>query len=291
MSWKFGDVTVTRVVETELTFPPETVLIGLTADEVTAVDWMQPHFSTEQGDIKLSFHAFLVRTPAKTIIVDTCFGEGRIPPATPTTVQTRTFLENLEAEGVLCEDVDVVLCTHLHLDHVGWNTRNENGTWVPTFPNARYLFAADEYEPLKARAEAGDPHAACFDVSVAPPYAAGLVDLVDARDGFPICDELTLIPTPGHTPGHVSVRIMSGGDEAVITGDLVHTPLQCARPEMFGTYDGDGPMASATRRAFFERVADRDVLILGTHFPAPTAGHIGRDGDAWIFRALPTDGT
>lgn len=289
LSWNVGNVTVTRIVETELAFPPEALVVGLTAEAVTAVEWMQPHFCTERGMIKLSFHAFLVRTPTRTIIVDTCFGEGRVPDVAPTTIQTRTFLQNLEAEGVSCDDVDVVLCTHLHLDHVGWNTRNEAGTWVPTFPNARYLFAVDEYESLRVRAEAGDPHAEYFDVSVAPPYAAGLVDLIDARDAVAICDGINVIPTPGHTPGHVSVQIVSGGDEAMITGDIIHTPFQCARPDMFGTYDGDGPMASATRRAFFKRVADRGVLVLGTHFAAPTAGHIATDGDVWAFRAIAND--
>ena len=289
MSWRIGDVTVTRVVETELAFPPEAVVVGLSADDVIDIDWMRPLFCTEQGDIKLSFHAFVVRTPTLTVIVDTCFGEGRIPAARATSPQPRPFLENLEAAGVRCEDVDVVLCTHLHVDHVGWNTRDEGGAWVPTFANARYLFAADEFESLKARSQAGDPHAACFDVSVRPPYDAGLVELIEPSEGLPVCDELTLIPTPGHTPGHVSVRIASRGAEAVITGDVLHTPFQFARPDMHGTFDGDGPLASLTRRAFFERFADSGSLILGTHFPAPTAGHIVRDGRAWAFRALAAD--
>jgi glyoxylase-like metal-dependent hydrolase (beta-lactamase superfamily II) len=284
INWSIGDVTITRIVEIEsLIFPADMVVAGLTAEEVLSFDWMKPHFCTEQGDLKLSFHAFLVRTPGKTILIDTCFGAGRTLPSPAFSNLGHQFLENLAAVDVQPEDVDVVMCTHMHYDHVGWNTRNENGQWVPTFPNARYLYSAQDYAATKNLAESGDPHAAHFADSILPPVAAGLADFIDPVPGYRLCDEISLIATPGHSPGHFSVLISSKGRQAVITGDVMHNPVQCALPDRQPHADEDKAMAVETRRHFLTQFADSGVLLLGTHFPAPTAGHIHSSGDAWKF--------
>jgi glyoxylase-like metal-dependent hydrolase (beta-lactamase superfamily II) len=187
------------------------------------------------------------------------------------------FLDDLTAAGFLPASIDTVLCTHLHVDHVGWNTRLEDGEWVPTFGNARYLWNRAEYEHwLQHDAEMGG---AVLQESVLPVYEAGLVDLVTPE--HVVTDEVQLEPTPGHTPGHVSVHIDSGGEEAMITGDLMHHPALCTHPEWRANVDSDAALAEQTRRDFLARYADRPVLIIGTHFATPTAGHIVRDGTTY----------
>ncbi len=173
-----------------------------------------------------------------------------------------------------------MLCTHLHVDHVGWNTMKVGDRWVPTFPNARYLMGRTEYEHWSAQ----DPKEQRDDVfgdSVKPVIDAGLVDMVDSD--HQITEEVRLVPTPGHTPGHVSVRIASRGEEAVITGDMMHHPCQMARPDWRSTADSDGEAACKTRLRVLNEYADGPVLVIGTHFATPTAGHIKRDGKVFRF--------
>jgi glyoxylase-like metal-dependent hydrolase (beta-lactamase superfamily II) len=190
-----------------------------------------------------------------------------------------TFLDDLRAAGVDPGSVDLVLCTHLHVDHVGWNTRLAGGRWVPTFPRARHLFTRREWEHWSAERDPDTRR--IMDDSVAPVLDAGLAQLVDVDHR--ISDELWLEPTPGHTPGHVSVRLRSGDAEAVITGDLMHHPVQMAEPDWGSHFDSDLEEARKTRRAFCERYADTPVMILGTHFNHPTAGRVTRHGSTWRF--------
>jgi len=175
-----------------------------------------------------------------------------------------------------------VVCTHLHVDHVGWNTRLEGDRWVPTFPNARYVFVDRDFEHWARQDE--EMHAASFADSVRPIAEAGLADLVP-RDHV-LCDEVRLEPTPGHTPGHASVRITSGGASAVITGDMVHHPLQLAAPERSSFADTDPVLATATRREFVDRYADSGTLVFGTHF-SPTGGQLHRDGTSVVLSDVP----
>jgi len=224
-------------------------------------------------------HALLVESQGQRIVVDTCVGNDKNLPAMKAwhKKQGGSFLADLAAAGFPPDAIDTVLCTHLHVDHVGWNTRLEEGRWVPTFPNARHLWNEAEYDywsTLDDR-EFGD----VIGESVIPVYEAGLVDLVS--EDHAVTDEVSLEPTPGHTPGHVSVHIRSRGEQAVITGDLIHHPAQIARPGWRSRADWDGAMGEATRRSFLERYADEPVLIIGTHFAAPTAGHLVRDGDSY----------
>ena len=186
------------------------------------------------------------------------------------------FLEDLERAGAPRERVDQVMCTHLHIDHVGWNTMRVDDRWVPTFPSARYLFARKEWDYWKDRPE---DHGPVITDSVRPIVDAGLADLVEGD--HKLTDEVWLEPTPGHTPGHSSVHIRSAGEEAVITGDMIHHPVQMAHPDWCLDVDYDKDQSRATRRAFLERYSDAPVLVIGTHFVTPTAGHVVRDGDAY----------
>jgi glyoxylase-like metal-dependent hydrolase (beta-lactamase superfamily II) len=196
------------------------------------------------------------------------------------------FLADLAAAGYPPESIDAVVCTHLHVDHVGWNTRlDDGGHWVPTFPNARYLFVRKEFAHWRsvAAAEPDGERAAVFADSVRPVDDAGLVDLVG--DDHRVCDEVRLVPTTGHTPGHASVLIASGGEEALITGDFLHHPCQLARPDWAATPDWDKEMSTRTRHEAFARLADRGTLVIGTHFADPSSGHVVRDGDAFRLEA------
>jgi len=279
-----GRLRVSAIVERAGPTPPAWLFPDATPDAVARQrDWLAPHFADTGGRLLQSIHAFVVRAPDFTLLVDTCVGNdkdrgGRQPFHM---MQTR-FLEELRAAGFPPESIDLVLCTHLHVDHVGWNTRLEHGRWVPSFPGARYLFGRCEWEHWSAEHDE-DTQRILAD-SVAPVQAAGLAELVEMTHR--ISEEIWLEPTPGHTPGHVSVRLASGDDQAVITGDLMHSPIQLAEPGWASRFDSDAEQARATRRAFCERYAEQPVTVLGTHFHHPTAGRVVRHGDAWRFRPI-----
>ena len=277
--WQIGDVTITKVVEVEIPGKATWILPDATPENLLALDWCRPHFVAENGDARMSVHALLVESQGERIVVDTCVGNDKNLPGMKAWhgKQGGTFLQDLCDAGFTANEVDTVLCTHLHVDHVGWNTRLENGSWVPTFPNARHLWNRAEYEHWSKtdQRQFGD----VIGESVAPVFEAGLVELV--REDHVVTDEVQLESTPGHTPGHVSVHIRSRGEEAVITGDLMHHPAQAARPEWRSSADWDGEMGERTRRDFLARYADRPVLIIGTHFATPTAGRLVSDGASY----------
>jgi len=244
--------------------------------------WLAPHFIDAEGRLRQSVHTFVIRSPDLTVLVDTCIGNDKDRGGRRPFHMLRTaFLEDLRAAGVAPETVDVVICTHLHVDHVGWNTRLADDRWVPTFPRARYLFARREWEHWTSEEDDGTKRILAD--SVAPVLDAGLADLV-AMD-HRVADGIRLEPTPGHTPGHASVRLEGGDGAAVITGDLMHHPVQVAEPEWGSHFDTDLGEARKTRRAFCERYAETDALVLGTHFHHPTAGRIVRHGETWRFAA------
>ena len=278
--WKIGDVTVSRIVESEAPWDGTFVLPEATADSVRRVGWLQPHFATPEGKMNMSIHALVVESQGQKLVVDTCVGNDKNRRMVPAWHKmNKPFLADLAAAGHRREAIDRVLCTHLHVDHVGWNTMLVDGKWVPTFPNARYLIGRTEWEHWSASQEADfrEP----VEDSVRPIFDAGLADLVEADHR--INDEVWLEPTPGHTPGHVSVRISSRGEQAVITGDLMHHPIQCANPHWTSAFDSDPESARRTRREFLSRYSDQPVLVFGTHFATPSAGRIIRDGDTWRF--------
>ena len=269
--WTVGDVKITRVVEIESLGGSRFILPDATREACLPYTWMQPHFMDEQGNLQMSVHALVVDTGDRRILVDTCIGndkERHVPNWSH--LQTH-FLQDLSDAGYPPETIDTVLCTHLHVDHVGWNTMLVDGQWVPTFPNARYLFAKTEWEHWDAN-EDESVYGPVLADSVRPVVEAGLVDLVvvDHR----VCAEVCLEPTPGHTPGHVSVHIRSGGAEALITGDCIHHPVQMSRPDWCSSADVDQAQGQQTRESLLERYVDDQILIIGTHFATPTAGHV-----------------
>ena len=291
LSWTIGDVRVTRVQEMSVPFDPTMLFVDTPPARVLSHDWLRPHFAFDDGNLHLSIHAFVIETEGKRVLVDTCVGNTKERPGTPFHHLDTGFIDDLAAAGFPPESIDMVLCTHMHVDHVGWNTRLVDGAWVPTFPNARYLFARTEWEhwDAAARAEAeggeGGLHAdAVIGDSVRPIFSAGLADLVESTHR--VTGEVSLEPTPGHTPGHVSVRISSHGKEAVITGDMIHHPIQCAEPEICTHFCTMPDVAVETRRAFFARHEGGPVLVLGTHFAGPSGGHVKRDGATWRFVPL-----
>ena len=279
-SWQVGGVRITQVVESKGASPPSFFFPDVTPEDVQRHGWLRPYFAHRDGRLFGSIHAFVVESEGRRIVVDTCVGNDKERDLAMWNRLQGPFLEKLAEAGHRPESADVVLCTHLHIDHVGWNTRLVEGRWVPTFPNARYLFGRIELEHWLA--SAGDEDRRIMADSVRPVLDAGLADAVEPD--HVVTGEVRLEPTPGHTPGHVSVRIRSQGREAVITGDLMHHPVQCAEPLWQSHFDVDPDAARATRRRFLEQQADRDVLVLGTHFAAPTAGHVVRAGAAWEFR-------
>lgn len=277
LKWRIGDVTVTRVVELATPTSPRLLFDNLSKSDLLEVDWLAPHFVNEQGYMLMSIHALIVESQGKRIIVDTCLGNDKPRSVEGWSMRSGPFLADLAAAGFARETIDTVLCTHLHVDHVGWNTMLVDGEWVATFPNARYLFGREEwgYWSQTEDKDYGD----IMSDSVRPIVDAGLATLVETD--HKLTDEVWLQPTPGHTPGHVSVRISSGGENAVITGDMTHHPYQLAYPECAANVDYDQQQSTATRREFYASLAGEPVLVIGTHFATPTAGHIVRDGDAY----------
>ena len=277
-TWKIGDVTITKIVESETVGGGEWILPDAKPEAVGEIDWLVPHFANREGKLRFSIHALVVETPSLTMVVDTCVGndKDRMPYRLWHRLQN-DFLGDFAAAGFDPAKVDRVLCTHLHVDHVGWNTMLVDGAWVPTFPNARYLMARAEFEHWNNDDE--EFQQTVMGDSVTPVFEAGLVDLVDLDHR--VCEEVDLVPTLGHTPGHVSIRIRSGGAQALITGDFIHHPCQLARVDWASSADSDKSEAEATRRRVFEEHAGTPTLVIGTHFATPTAGRVVRDGDAY----------
>lgn len=280
--WTVGEVTVTRIVEDKFAYVGWSDFFADGSPELARRhDWVVPRFITEAGEIVLPFQAFLVVSRGRRIMVDTCIGNDKPRPIELHSHLRTPFLDDLAAAGFPPESIDTVLCTHLHFDHVGWNTRLVDGRWVPTFPNARYLFGRKEWEHTKALLANPDVHSEHVVNSIRPVIDAGLADFVDSDHR--VTDEIWLEPTPGHTPGHVSVHIASAGRHAVITGDLMHNPVQIAEPDLRTHFCTDPELARQTRRAFLERYEDRGALVFGSHFRDPTAGWIIREGANWRF--------
>ncbi|MDT8913190.1 MBL fold metallo-hydrolase [Amycolatopsis sp. PS_44_ISF1] len=279
MTWTVGELTVHRVDETPLPSATGAWLLPAATPEVVARQgWLRPDFAGADGVLRLASHSFAVTAGGRRILVDTGIGNGK-QRANPAWHDLRTdYLQRLAEAGFPPESVDLVVHTHLHADHVGWNTRLADGEWVPTFPRARHLVSRVERE-FWAGYPMDGPRRRMFRDSVLPVEDAGQLDLVDlGPGGVELVPGLSLVPTPGHTPGHASVRLDSGGRTALITGDCVHHPVQVARPDIGSCVDIDPALAERTRRALLAPFAGTGALVLGTHFPAPTAGRVVADG-------------
>jgi glyoxylase-like metal-dependent hydrolase (beta-lactamase superfamily II) len=279
--WRVGDVEIARIVEVDAWEDDITMLLPeATPAFVQQFKWLKPHFATEDGRMIVSFQCFVLRSRGRNVMIDTCIGAEREREFEVFTHLETTFLDDLAAAGFPHESITDVLCTHLHFDHVGWNTRRVDGRWVPTFPQARYLFGRREYQHwMHLRATNGYHHMEHLKDAIDPVVEAGLVEFIDPD--FRLTDEVSLFPTPGHTPGHVSVLIQSRGESAVITGDLMHNPIQVAVPGIEARFDMDKAQGARTREEFVKRFNGSRTLVIGSHFSDPTAGYIVPDGDAW----------
>ena len=284
LTWQVGAVKISRIVEMEVPVTHDPVSSFLTQASPEALrrsPWLYPHFVNEQDQLLLSIHALLVEAPGLRMVVDTCVGNDKARNLLGGNTLSTPFLQHLADAGWSRDSVKVVVCTHLHVDHVGWNTMLEGGKWAPTFPKARYLFGKTEYAHWNA--EGDEEQQEILVDSVKPILDAGLADLVEMDHR--ISPEIRLIPTTGHTPGHVSVMIESEGQTAVITGDMSHHPCQMSHPDWSPTFDSDPKAGAVTRARMFAEWADQPILVIGTHYAAPTAGHVKRDGAVFRFEA------
>lgn len=281
--WTIGDVTVTSVVEMEIPIPPDMVLGAATPEHVLAHPWLIPDFATADGDINMRVQLLVIESRGRTIAVDTCIGNDKDRTSPFFDNMSTPFLDTFADAGFDRTTIDTVACTHLHVDHCGWNTTLVDGSWVPTFPNARYLFNAIEVAHWDQYGvhEDGD----VFGDSVKPILDAGLADLIAAP--YEVTPEVRFVPTPGHSPGHMSIEIESQGQRAFITGDVMHHPLQCAIPDLASNFDSSEDAARAMRRQVLAQKSDTDWLVIGTHFGGAGAGYIKAVGDAWRFDAVP----
>jgi glyoxylase-like metal-dependent hydrolase (beta-lactamase superfamily II) len=287
LKFSVADLTIDRIIEQETTFFPALELFPDLTPEMLGENraWLQQAKALDDNDVLiLCFQSYVVKTPHHTILIDSCIGNDKPRAGRPKWDKKTddTYMRSLAAAGVSVDDIDIVMCTHLHVDHVGWNTRLDNGRWVPTFPKARYVFGQHEYQHWTAEnAKAEVPP---FADSVLPVVEAGKADLV--ADDFTIGDHVRIVPTPGHTPGHIAIAIGKGKDDTVFTGDLIHTPLQLRYPELSPKFDVDPAQAATTRRQFLERYCDTETLCCPAHFPSPSIGKIRRRGNAFACEAV-----
>lgn len=288
LSWNVGQATITSVVESATPTSPRFLYKGMGKADVLEraeqATWLRPNFVSDEGYLLQKIQCLVVELGELRIAVDTCVGNDKQRTNPLWSQLDGPFLEDMAEAGYGAESITHVVCTHLHVDHVGWNTRLVDDQWIPTFPNARYLFVDAEYHHWKNEPslfEGEDP----FADSVAPVIDAGQVDMVapDHR----LSDEVRFESTPGHTPGHISLVIESGGERAVITGDMLHHPLQLADPTLSSMFDTDPEQSRNTRETMFARWADGETLVIGTHFGSPTAGRLVADGRGFRLDSDP----
>lgn len=286
---RIGDVTITSIVEREGPWrKPEDMFPcydpAIAKEHLKTLDPIV--FDVASGRMMITYQTFVVRTPHHTVLIDTCAGEDKgYPP--PLDFPKQPWLDGFKSAGLSFADITHVFCTHLHFDHTGWNTRLVNGRWVPTFPNAKYIFHKDEYAYWEhtANAGGGPPGPAptkSWGTDCLPIVEAGQALLVD--DTYELDDTFTLTPTPGHSPCHCCVNITSKGQRAVVTGDLMHHALQCREPNWFTVFDSNREQAVASRKAFLASVANTQAIVLPVHFPMPTAGLVTPLGSGYDFK-------
>lgn len=277
MLCRIGDVEIWRILEINGPFQRPEDLFPNDGDEAReAISKYAPRqLCAETGKLILPIQGFLLKTPDHNVLVDSCVGNHKNNPGNQDWhMRSRgRFMSALQAADMEPSAVDFVLCTHLHTDHVGWNTKLEDGRWVPTFSNARYLIPKEDEEFYRQNPSNS------YNESVLPIVEAGLAEFVE--EGHVLGDYIQLVPTPGHTPGHVSVKIVSGGLQALITGDALHTSAQCWKPDWHFKYDADGGMAAISRRKLLQDASEANCLVLGSHFALPSVGRVSAKGDAF----------
>jgi glyoxylase-like metal-dependent hydrolase (beta-lactamase superfamily II) len=280
-----GNCTIHRVVEQEGPFFNASTFFTPITRELLDENrgWLRPRFLDDQDRLMLCIQSYIVKTPHHTIMIDSCVGNHKPRPTRPfwNMMTSDRYEKNLAAAGFSVNDIDFCMCTHLHTDHVGWNTRLENGRWVPTFPKARYVFSDRELEYWTQREKDDASTCPWITDSVLPIVAANRVDIV--KSAYAFNDLMTLIPTPGHTIDHYSVHVGKSSADAVITGDMIHSPLQARYPEIGMMSDYDSKIAGQSRRQLFGRFCDTSTLMCTAHFPSPSTARIVRHKDAFDF--------
>lgn len=279
-----GRLRISRALEMMMEFDPFGFFPETQANDWNPHrDWLAPRaMNPANGMLRFPCQSYVVRTSHHTILIDSCIGNHKQRPARPSWHEKSDdeYLTALAQHGLAPEDIDFVMCTHMHGDHVGWNTRMEDGRWVPTFPNARYIFSQKELDTWQNTAQDRFSLTPIQD-SVLPVIAAGQAQLVS--NDFALDDEVWVQSAPGHTPDHLAVNLASGGERAIMLGDAVHSPVQCRHPEWTVRVDWDAELAKATRRTLMGELADASTLVLTAHFPLPSAGWFRRDGDSFNF--------
>ena len=285
---RIGDVEVASIVERDGPWRKPTEMFP-SADRARVDAHLagMPGFVYDAASdlLVVTYQTFVLRSPRRTVLIDTCVGADKTGRGDKLAYPKQPWLDGFAALGLRFEDVDYVFCTHLHVDHCGWNTRLVGGRWVPTFPRARYVFSRREYAFWEAETGKGnDPPGEVWRDSCLPIVEAGQALLVE--DDYALDDTIWLTPTPGHSPGHVCVNVASGGARAVFTGDLMHHALQCREPGWHSCFCYDEAGSTASRRRILDSVADTDTLVVPAHFPGPTAGRVRGDGQAFRYDFL-----
>ena len=286
-----GRMSVRKLFEMESGLPMPLVMPGITPSDLASLarwyrdDTLGP--SCEQSGFMMSMHSYVLQHEGLTVLIDACNGDHKHRSIPDVDRVETPYLANLAALGLGTGDIDLVLCTHLHFDHVGWNTRLLNGKWVPTFPNARYLFSRRDFEHF-AKQELEDDHLRAFRDSVLPVYEAGRAELIDGEVSVlrEIDAGVWLEPAHGHSPGNFSVVAESAGERAIFWGDVVHHPVQLVRPDLVLPFDGDPERARQTRLRTLARAADEALVCFPAHFRDPSAGRVLRDGEVYRYRFL-----
>lgn len=286
--WTIGTTRLTPIVEAETPHIPVQLFYpeAVGADVEAAASWLMPGMADAGGDaITFRVQAFVIEHAGQTVLVDPCVGNGKHLGMPFWNELDLPWLDDLRRAGYEPADIDLVVHTHLHEDHIGWDTHLVDGEWVPTFPNARHVYVGEELEWASTDARVRDPEP--FPESIEPILNAGLGDEVSAD--AELAPGLRLLSTPGHTPGHASLIVETGADLLVVSGDLLHHPFQFASPDVAEVGDVDAPLARRTRKDFFAEFARDDVIVAGTHFPVAPIGRISDHAGAWRFDPTPAD--
>ena len=287
---RLGRMTVSKVMEMEDGLPLPMLFPDMTAaDLARARKWCDdPDLSgdPQTSRITLSMHSFVIQLDGMNILVDSCNGNHKHRSMPSVHMMDTAYLANLAAAGFRPEDIHMVLCTHLHVDHIGWNTRLDNGRWVPTFPNARYLFGKRDFEHFGTEA-AEELHREAYADSVLPVVEAGQAEIVDLEGAHAVeqqvGDGVWLEPAFGHSPGSCLVKAQAGGEEALFWGDMLHHPVQLVRPELTLPFDWQPELAARVRRDTLTRIADSDTMCFPAHFRGTSAGRVRTEGDAYRY--------